>query len=132
MNEKFSSETLVLMEVPPLRKLPKSEHTNNKIYEFNEKLREYITQENTEKIKILPVSNMLCQIANYNAVFYDDIHFNFQQGIPLIENAVLSHFLFTICNLVRLQPLKYSQNAYVSRANTYKSWRRTYRYTNLF
>ena len=59
LKEKFSPETLVLMEVPPLKKLPKNEQTNNKIYEFNEKLREYITQENTEKIEILPVCNML-------------------------------------------------------------------------
>ena len=27
------------MEVPPLKKLPKNEQTNNKIYEFDEKLR---------------------------------------------------------------------------------------------
>ena len=132
MKEKFSPKTLFLMEVPPLRKLPKNEHTNNENFEFNEKLREYITQENTEKIIILPVSNMLCQIANYNAVFYDDIHFNFQQGIPLNKNAVLSHFLLTSCNLVRLQPLQYSQSAYVSRAHTYKPWRQTSRYTNGF
>ena len=64
MKEKFSPETLVLMKAPPLRKLPKNEHTNNKIYAFNEKVREHITQENTEKIKILPFSNMLCQMAN--------------------------------------------------------------------
>ena len=73
---------------------------------------------------------MLSQMANYNALFYDDIIFNFQQGIPFIKNAVLSHFVLTSYNLVRLQPLKYSQNAYVSRANTYKPLRQTYRYTN--
>ena len=38
IKEKFSPETLVLMEVPPLKKLPKNEQTNNKIYEFIEKL----------------------------------------------------------------------------------------------
>ena len=38
------------MEVPPLNICRKKELTNNKIYEFNEKLREYITQENTENI----------------------------------------------------------------------------------
>ena len=122
IKEKFSPETLVLMEVPPLKKLPKNEQNNNKIYE---KLREYITQENT-------VCNMLCQMANYNALFYNDILFNFQQGIPFIKNAVLSHFLLTSCNLVRLQSLQYSRNAYVSRANTYKPWRQTYRYTKKF
>ena len=63
---------------------------------------------------------MLSQMANYNALFYDDIHFNFQQGNTFIKNAVLSHFLLTSCNLVRLQSLQYSQNAYVSRASTYK------------
>ena len=43
--ENFSPETLVLMEVPPLKKLPKNEQADNKIYKINEKLREYITQE---------------------------------------------------------------------------------------
>ena len=102
----FSPETLVLMEVPPLKKLPKNEQTNNKIYEFNEKLREYITQENTEKIKELPVCNMLSQMANYNALFYDDIHFNFQHGVPIIKNAVLIHFfilfVYNLCIILKV------------------------------
>ena len=50
IKEKFSHKTLVLMEVPPLKKLPENEQTNNKIYKFSEKLPEYNTQENTEKI----------------------------------------------------------------------------------
>ena len=48
--KKFSPETLAFMKVTPLKKLPKNEQTKNKIYEINEKLREYITQENTKKI----------------------------------------------------------------------------------
>ena len=48
---------------------------------------------------------MLSQLANYNALFYDDTHFKFQQGFPFIKNAVLNHFLLTSCNLVRLQLL---------------------------
>ena len=131
IKEKCSPETLALMEVPSL-KLPKNEQTNNKIYDFSEKLCEYITQENTEKFKIIPVCNMLSEVANYNALFNDDINFNFQQGIPFIKNADLSHFLLTSCKLVRLQPLQNSQKAYVSRANTYKPWKQTYRYTNGF
>ena len=75
---------------------------------------------------------MLSQMAKKNALFYDDIHFNFQQGMTFIKYAVLSHLLLTSCNHDRLQPLQYSQSAYVSRANTYKPWRQTYRYTNGF
>ena len=71
-------------------------------------------------------------MASYNALFYDDIHFNFQQVIPFIKNAVLSHFLLASCNLVLLQSLQYSQTAYVSRSNTYKPRRKTYRYANVF
>ena len=71
-------------------------------------------------------------MANYNALFYDDIHFNFQQGILFIQNAILSHFLLISCNLVHLQSLQYSQSAHVSRANTYKPWRQICRYTNGF
>ena len=37
--QKFSPETLVLMEVSPLKNCPKNEQTNNIIYEINEKLR---------------------------------------------------------------------------------------------
>ena len=44
IKEKFSPKALVLMEVPPLKKLPKNEQTNNKIFEFNEKLRKYISK----------------------------------------------------------------------------------------
>ena len=39
------------MEVPPLKKLTKNEQTNNKNYEFKEKLLTCFTQENTEKIR---------------------------------------------------------------------------------
>ena len=127
---KLSPETLVLMEVPPLKKLPKNEQTNNKIYEFDEKLCEYITQENTEHMKVLPVCNMLSQMATYNALFNDDTHFNFQQGITFIKKAGLCNFLLNFCDFVRLQLLQNSQNSYVSRAGIYKLWRQTYRYTN--
>ena len=126
IKEKFSPETLVLMEVPSLIKCRK---TNRQTTKFTNSMK------NCESIlhkKILPVCNMLSQMANYNALFYDDRNFNFQQGIQFIKNAVLSHFLLTSCNLVRLQPLQYSQSAYVNRANTYKPWRQTYRYTNGF
>ena len=111
------------------KKIAEKRTKNNKTYEFNEKLREYITQENTEEIKPLPVCNMLSQMAT---LFYDDINFNFQQGIPFNKNAVLSHFLLTSCNLIRLQFLQYSQSACVSRANDYIPWRQTHRYTNGF
>ena len=37
------------MEVPPLKKMPKNEQTNNKILEFNEKLRRCISQKKTLK-----------------------------------------------------------------------------------
>ena len=85
-----------------------------------------------KKSNKISVCNMLCQMANYNALFYDDIHFNFQHEISFIKNAVLSHFLLTSCNLVRLQPMQYFQSAYMSGVNTYKPWRQTYRYTNGF
>ena len=48
IKEKFSPKTLILMEAPPLKKLPENEQTENKIYEFNEKLRENITLECSE------------------------------------------------------------------------------------
>ena len=54
-----------------------------------------ILQRKTLEVKILHVCNMLRQMANYNALFYDDIYFHFQQGIPFIKNAVLSRFLLT-------------------------------------
>ena len=53
-----------MIEVPPLKKLPKKEQTNNKFFEINEKLRDYITQEKSENIKILPVCNMLSKMAD--------------------------------------------------------------------
>ena len=81
------------VEVPPFKKFPKKTKTNNKIYEFNEKLGKYITKENTNKKKILPVCNMLSQMAHYNALFYEDIHFNFHQGILFFKTAALSNFL---------------------------------------
>ena len=39
IKEKFSPETMVLVDVPPLEKLSKNEHSYNKFYELNGKLR---------------------------------------------------------------------------------------------
>ena len=52
------------MEVSLLKKLSENKQRNNKIHESSEKLREYISQENKEKIKLLPVCSVLSQMAN--------------------------------------------------------------------
>ena len=124
IKEKFSPETMVLMEVPPLKNCQK---TNILTTNFMNSLKNCssILHKNLLKKSTYFLSATF-QMANYNTLFYNDIHFNFQQGIRFIENAVLSQFLLTSSNLVRLQPLQYSQSAYVSRANTFKTWRKTY------
>ena len=52
------------MEVSLLKKLSANEQRNKKIHESSEKLREYISQEHKEKIEMLPVCNVLSQMAN--------------------------------------------------------------------
>ena len=121
---------MVLMEVPPLKKLSKNEHTNNKFYELMKNCSIILHKNLLTKSKYS--LSAICQMANYNALFYNDIHLNFQQGISFIKNAVLYQFFLSSCNLVGLKPLQYSQSAYVRKANTYKTWRQTYSYTNGF
>ena len=119
------------MEVPPLKNCRRTNRQTTKFMNSVKNCASILHKKILKKIKILPVCNMLSQMTNYNALFYDDILFNFQQGIPFIKNAVLCHVLLT-GHLVCLQSFQYSQSAYVSRANTNKPWWQTYRYSNGF
>ena len=59
------------------------------------KLEIYAKSANNMNLKLIPIHQMMMKLPHYNYLFYDDLHFNYQQGVLFLKNAVLGHFLLT-------------------------------------
>ena len=55
---------------------------------------------------------MMMKLPHYNYLFYDDLDFNYQQGVPFLKNAVLGHFLLTTNNIFANAQYNRSFNTY--------------------
>ena len=98
--EKFTPETFVLCEIPPLKDLEHNTQKNNIIDKFNSLLHD--NYDNVDRFKILPLNDYVKSAAkktgdstSYNYLFYDNVHFNYQHGVPLLKNWLLSHLLLS-------------------------------------
>ena len=84
-------------------------------------------------LKLLPIHQMMMKLPHYNYLFYDDLHFNYQQGVPFLKNAFLGHFLLTSNNIIANAQYNSSFNQSFNR-NKFHSFQRkpfnqTYYYT---
>ena len=98
--EKFTPETFVLCEIPPLKDLEHNTQKNNIIDKFKSLLHDYC--DNVDRFKNLPLNDYVKSAAiktgdsaSYNYLFYDNVHFNYQHGVPLLKNWLLYHLLLS-------------------------------------
>ena len=64
--------------------------------QYNEKMKHF-SSENVQELKtvLVPLAATMRTMDNYNALLYDDIHFNDHLGLPLLKNTLLSFLLLT-------------------------------------
>ena len=96
VHSKFSPDKILLCEVPPIRASRANEAANQRIQQYNEKMKHFCS-ENVQELKtvLVPLAATMRTMDNYNALLYDDIHFNDHLGLPLLKNTLLSFLLLT-------------------------------------
>ena len=74
------------MVIPPIKSSNHNSVANERISAFNKKLEIYANSANNMNLKLLPIHQMMMKPPHYNYLFYDDLHFNYQQGVPFLKN----------------------------------------------
>ena len=92
------------MEVLPLKDEGKNKNSNQRIDQFNSKLKELADNSEYNNIKVIPANELVKRSGSYNQLFYDDIHLNFNKGVPFLKNIILSHLLQTSNGMVSSVP----------------------------
>ena len=91
MSNKFKPKSLVLMEIPPIKSSIQNSIVNERTSAFNKTLENHANS--TDMNLILLLIHRMMKLPHYNYLFYDDLHFNYQQGVSFLKDAVLGHFL---------------------------------------
>ena len=118
----LSPENILLMQVPPIRNLPKNEHINERIKLFNNKTNALAGDEN---YKVAIVYDLMKAMPSYDSLYYDDLHFHYKQGVPFLKNCVLSQLLPKSNNLIALNNNQRNPNQNPKYRN---HWRQSYNY----
>ena len=100
VSNKFKPKSLVLMEIPPIRSSNHNSIASERISALKKNLENFANSANSMNLKLLPIQQMVKKLPHYNYLFYNGLHFNYQQGVPFIRNAVLGHFLLTSDNII--------------------------------
>ena len=75
---KISPQNIVLMQVPPIRSLPKNEQINERIKIFNDKINALAGDEN---YKIANLYDLMKAMPSYDSLYYYNLHFHYKQGV---------------------------------------------------
>ena len=98
------------MEIPPIRSSNPNSIANERISAFKDKFEIYDNSANNTNFLLVPIHQKMMKRLHYNYLFYDYSHFNYQQGIPFLKNAVLGQFLLTSNNIISTTQYKRSFN----------------------
>ena len=94
--DKFHPDHLVLCEVPLVKESERNKVKNRRIMEYNELISKFAESADiSTKLRVLPVAKSMQSFPNMNDLFFDEIHFNFEIGLPFLKNALLSALLTT-------------------------------------
>ena len=99
LSSKFKPQKIFICEIPPVKN---DDTVNEQIRNFNNLLNnEY---HDNPAIEIINLHERICAVNNSNKCsFFDNIHFNYKYGLPLIKFSLLSHILKYSNNVPREQ-----------------------------
>ena len=98
--EKFEPTKIFLCEVPPLRTNERNSVNNERITQWNNILHEKYKDE--PNFQIIPLNEHIKSFKAPNTLYYDDIHFNFQLGLPLVKNCMMKYVTWHSSNIPRV------------------------------
>ena len=114
--QKFEPKKLFLCVTPPLRIYERNKIANCRIEEWNNLLHEHYGD--GENIQIIDLNKQVKSFKNPETLYFDDIHFNFQLGLPLIRNSLMKYITWYSNNLPRINTTYYRPNSSYWRQNT--------------
>ena len=97
--EKFAPNSMVLCEIPPFREIPINSDKNKKLAVFNDLLNSTYGNGDNETVVlkqsdiIQSVPNYNPRITNFNQLYQDNVHLNYNLGIPFLKNILLVYLL---------------------------------------
>ena len=87
-----------------------------RIEEWNNLLHEHYGD--GENIQIIDLNKQVKSSKNPETLYFDDIHFNFQLGLPLIRNSLMKYITWFSNNLLRINTTYYRPNSSYWKPNT--------------
>ena len=103
--EKFNSDVCVVCELPPWKNVQQYQEKNEIFGEINNLISSYYSDKPSFKLCFLNaiiknVNNAVYRdngsdSIGYNFLYFDNVHLNYQHGMPLLKNWLLSHLLWT-------------------------------------
>ena len=88
--EKFTPEKILLVEVPPVFASSENDEKNHRINEFNAMMKDTATQ-NSDKYELINIHETLLKLPNAKTAFFDELHLNFQIGLPTLRNCIMKN-----------------------------------------
>ena len=95
IQKKFNPDFLTLLEVPPLRKTDNNKLANERIIEYNECIQSFAVMFNSDEVNVLYLHNSMSMLSNYNMLLFDNIHLNYQYGLPFLKSVLVPILLKT-------------------------------------
>ena len=117
VSKKFNPEFLALVEVPPLRKSERNQSANERIKEFNEQIHNFAAKFNSDEVFPLNLHQSMSMLPNYDMLLFDDIHLNYQYGLPFLKSMLIPILMKTSNG--KTAPAR-PNRFFNSRANFYK------------
>ena len=84
----FNPEKVFVCELPPLREPSSKSDANIRISQFNERLNDWYL--NDETVEVIRINQHISEYPAPHQLFFDEIHFNHQVGLPLLRNIILN------------------------------------------
>ena len=103
----FNPDVWVVCEIPPLKNVEQYRDKKEKIDELNNLITSYYSDKPSFKIYYLNANiksvnsavnkdnNNGSDSIGYNFLYFDNVHLNYQHGVPLLKKWPLSHLLLT-------------------------------------
>ena len=100
--EKLNLDVCVVCEIPPMKNVEQYRDKNEKIDEINNLITSYYSYKRSFKISYLNANiksvnsavnkdnNNGIDSIGYNFLYFDNVHLNYQHGVPLLKNWLLS------------------------------------------
>ena len=118
LSSKFKPQKIFICEIPPVKN---DDTVNEQIRNFNNLLNN--EDHDNPAFEIINLHERICAVNNSNNPFFDNIHFNYKYGLPLIKFSLLSHILKYSNNVPREQLVQ---------KRNYWNYPRSYKYQRNF